>query len=428
MTQAQPQKGAWLIVTMMFFFMFINFADKAVLGLTAVPIMKELNLTPKEYGLVASSFFLLFAISSVSVGFLVNHIQSRWALFVMGLIWALSQFPVLGSASFATLIACRVALGAGEGPAYAVALHAAYKWLPNEKRTLPTAIISQGSTVGVLVALPCLQWVIEQSSWRWAYGTLGIVGLIWSAVWLLVGREGTLPATIKTESGTAIERLPYSSLIFNPTVLATFVAGFGAYWGLSVVLAWFNAFLITALGMDPTAASFVAAFPWVVGMVFVIAIGWLSQTLLTRGVSSRVARGVLGSACVALGGLSLILMPHAGPNWLKIAMVAAGISVPSVIYVVGQAVISEITPVSQRGAMLAINVATYTTAGILAPYIMGSTVQNAATQAEGYLDGFVICGVITLIAGLIGMAFIRPGEEVRRFLMQALSAKPVPAE
>ena len=76
MTQAQPQKGAWLIVTMMFFFMFINFADKAVLGLTAIPIMKELNLTPKEYGLIASSFFLLFAISSVSVGFLVNRISN----------------------------------------------------------------------------------------------------------------------------------------------------------------------------------------------------------------------------------------------------------------------------------------------------------------------------------------------------------------
>ncbi len=154
MTQPQPQKGAWVIVTMMFIFMGINFADKAVLGLTAVPIMKELHLTPKDYGLIASSFFLLFSLSGIMVGFLVNRFQTRWALLAMGLIWALSQFPVLGSASFETLIACRVVLGAGEGPAYAVALHAAYKWLPNEKRTLPTSIISQGATVGPLVALP----------------------------------------------------------------------------------------------------------------------------------------------------------------------------------------------------------------------------------------------------------------------------------
>ena len=57
-----PQKGAYFTVTMLFFFMFINFADKAVLGLTAVPMMKELDLTPKEFGLIASSFFLLFAV------------------------------------------------------------------------------------------------------------------------------------------------------------------------------------------------------------------------------------------------------------------------------------------------------------------------------------------------------------------------------
>ena len=120
-------------------------------------------------------------------------------------------------------------------------------------------------------------------------------------------------------------------------------------------------------------------------------------------------------------------MPYAGPDWLKIAMVAAGISVPSVIYVVGQAVISEITPVSQRGALLAINVATYSAAGIFAPYIMGGAVQSAATETEGYLNGFVICGVIALIAGLIGMVFIRPEEEIKRFSEQGLSAKPAPA-
>jgi MFS family permease len=280
----------------------------------------------------------------------------------------------------------------------------------------------------VLVALPTLQWVIDHSSWRWAYGTLGIVGLVWSAVWLLVGREGTLPVAIKAESGDAIERLPYSSLIFNQTVIANFIAGFGAYWGLSVVLAWFNPFLITVLGMDPTAASFIAAFPWVIGMFFVIAIGWLSQVLVAKGLSSRVARGMLGGSCIVLGGISLILMPNAGPNWLKIAMIAAGISMPAVIYVMGQAVISEITPVSQRGAMLAINTAIYTSAGLLAPYVMGIAVENAATQAEGYLNGFVICGVITLITGAVAMAFIRPGDEVRRFSSQMPSAKPAPAE
>jgi hypothetical protein len=48
MPKAEPQKGAWIIVIVLLFFMRINFVDNAVFGLTGVPIMKEFNLTPRE--------------------------------------------------------------------------------------------------------------------------------------------------------------------------------------------------------------------------------------------------------------------------------------------------------------------------------------------------------------------------------------------
>jgi MFS transporter, ACS family, D-galactonate transporter len=56
--------------------------------------------------LVGSSFFLLFAVSSVATGFLVNRAQTHWVLLAMGFIWALTQFPMIGAG---TLVACRVA-------------------------------------------------------------------------------------------------------------------------------------------------------------------------------------------------------------------------------------------------------------------------------------------------------------------------------
>ena len=66
--------GAWTATALLFFYMLINFADKAIVGLAAVPIMKEVNLTPKEFGLVGSSFFLLFSLSAILVGFVANRI------------------------------------------------------------------------------------------------------------------------------------------------------------------------------------------------------------------------------------------------------------------------------------------------------------------------------------------------------------------
>ena len=52
-------KEAWLIVALLFLFMLINFADKAVIGIAAVPIMQELQLSPRQFGLLGSSFYLV---------------------------------------------------------------------------------------------------------------------------------------------------------------------------------------------------------------------------------------------------------------------------------------------------------------------------------------------------------------------------------
>src|SRR6478752_4592441 len=139
-TPTETPKGAWRITFLLFLFMVVNFADKIVVGLAGVPIMTDLKLEPEAFGLLGSSFFLLFSIAAIVVGFIVNRVDTRWVLLILALIWALSQFPMVGTVSFTTLLICRVILGAGEGPAAAVATHAIYKWFPDEKRTLPTAI------------------------------------------------------------------------------------------------------------------------------------------------------------------------------------------------------------------------------------------------------------------------------------------------
>jgi MFS family permease len=426
MAKASPQQGGWIIVALLFFFMLINFVDKAIIGLAGVPIMNELGLTPKQFGLVNSSFFFLFSISAIVTGFIVNHVQSRWALLVMALIWALTQFPMLGTVGLTTLIACRVVLGAGEGPAYPVALHATYKWFPNELRTLPTAIISQGAAIGVVIAIPLLDYIIEEFSWHWAFGLLGVVGMVWVFAWLVFGKEGGIVTTV-TDQSQRLERVPYRRLLLNGTVLSGFAAGFGAYWGLSLLVGWFTPFLIKGLGYTQKDASWITTLPWAASPFIVIFAGWFSQHLLARGVGTRVARGIFGGGSVAVGGICLILMRYMPNDALKIAMIVAGISVPAVIYVMGHAIVSEITPVPQRGAMLAINNAVWSSGGLIGPYVMGSTVQIAgASPAEGYGHGFFICGVVALICGLIGLIFLRPQGEAARFAAMGGSV-PAPA-
>ena len=68
---------AWLITIMLALFMVINFMDKAILGIVAKSLMAELHISPSEFGMIASSFFLLFSISAIGFGFLANRCRAR---------------------------------------------------------------------------------------------------------------------------------------------------------------------------------------------------------------------------------------------------------------------------------------------------------------------------------------------------------------
>jgi len=405
-------KGAWRITLLLFLFMVVNFADKIVVGLAAVPIMTDLKLDAEQFGLLGSSFFFLFSISAIVVGFIVNRVATHWVLAVLAVIWALTQFPMVGSVSFVTLLICRVILGAGEGPAFSVAVHAIYKWFPDEKRTLPTAVLSQGSAFGVILAVPTLNWLIVNYSWHHAFGALGIVGLLWVAVWLMLGKEGPLVPT-RAEAAAEV-RYPYARLLTSPTFIGCCIATFGAYWALSLGLTWFTAFIVQGLGFSQHAAGLISIMPWVFGACVVLFTGWLSQRLMMRGMSTRGARGVLGAAPLVAGGLLLLVMPYTDSAAVRIALLVIGPGLCGAIYVVCPPMLGEFTPVSQRGAVIAIYGAIYTLAGIIAPAVMGSIIQHADGLMQGYMRGFAINGLVMIGAGLLGLLLLWPNSERAR--------------
>lgn len=419
----QTPKGAWTVTFLLFLFMLVNFADKIVVGLAGVPIMTDLKLTPEQFGLLGSSFFFLFSISAIVVGFVVNKVPTRWVLLTLAVIWAVAQFPMVGTASFTTLLICRVVLGAGEGPAASVAMHAIYKWFPDEKRTLPTAILSQGSAFGVILAVPALNWVIVNHSWHYAFGALGVLGLVWVAAWLALGREGPLEDTQILAATEA--KIPYVQLLTSRTFLGCVAATFGAYWALSLGLTWFTPFIIKGLGFSQSQAGWISILPWVFGATVVILTGWIAQVMMARGYTTRVARGVLGSVPLVVGGLILATMPHVEGAILQLALLVVGSGLCGAIYVVCPPMLGEFTPVSQRGAVLAIYGALYTLSGIIAPNVMGTVIQRAGSMLDGYMTGFTINAAIMVGSGLLGLLLLWPNTEKAR-LSRGVAAQPAP--
>src|SRR6202051_1109372 len=141
---------------------------------------------------------------------------------------------------------------------------------------------------------------------------------------------------------------------------------------------------------------------------------------MARGVSTRGARGVLGSVPLVVGGLILATLPYVDGAGLQITLLVIGSGLCGSIYVVCPPMLGEFTPGSQRGAVISIYGAIYTLAGIVAPSVMGSVIQHAAGLLEGYMTGFTINAVVMVVSGLLGLLLLWPNSERARLMAQVV--------
>jgi MFS family permease len=436
MTQeSRSTRRRWVIVIGLFFFLAINFADKALIGLAAEPIMRELGLTHAEFGRIAASFFTFFSISALLVGLLANRVKARWLLLAMAITWSASQVPLLLFATPVTLIVSRVLLGASEGPAYPVAVHALYKWFPDHERTVPSAILTIGASFGAGLIAPVITAVIVHLGWHAAFVLLAVVGTIWSVIWLWIGKEGPLDTHgTNVASATDTQRahpaapvlpqkLPLGALLLSRTCVGSDLSGFAAYVILTMATIWLPSYLVRVAGYSLIQVGWIVVLPAFGQMVASPLLSWWSQRLMARGASSRHARGTLGAAAVVISGVALAVMPQLPAGPLLILAVTIAFSLASFTFVTGVTLAGEIVPPAQRGGVLGINICITTLAGLVTPAVMGQVIDHAAVQVDGYRTGMMLAGVFSVVAGLIAAVLIDPAADRRRFAARARLAE-----
>lgn len=415
----EPRK-AWSITGWLTVLSAINFLDKVVLGMVAVPLMNELHLSPTQFGVVAGSFFWLFSLSAVVVGFIGNRIPARWMLLGMAVFWALVQFPVSLTAGVGALIILRVLLGIGEAAAFPISAHALYKWFPHEKRNLPVAVMNQGALIGLLLAGLAVPFITRNWGWRMNFVVLAVASIVWGLGWLLCGREGTLQTKVPHLAHQSV-RIPYTRLLTDATVLTVFVAGFAAFWGVALALTWLPSYLEQGLGYDAATAGTMFAVIMAVSVPVGVGMSWWSQRMLNRGANSRKARVIFGAICIAIGGILFLLLPTVPLPGQKVALMALATAFPPVAYVMGSAILGEIVPDGQRSAIIAIATAVSTSAGAIAPVVMGRLLQAHSSHigSEGFEQGFAICGVVMLIGAAAAFLGQHPVRSLRRLYRDA---------
>ncbi|CAL9344958.1 MFS transporter [Streptomyces griseomycini] len=410
------RRRAWLVTVMIVTFMVVNFADKSVLGLAAVPIMDELHISNGTYGLISSSFYLLFSLSGLVVGFFSSRISSRTMLFVMALLWAVAQLPVLAVAAVPTLIAGRVLLGAAEGPAASMSMHALYKWFPPERRGLPSALQIGGAAIGTLVSAPVLTWLITDFGWRSAYAALAVVSLLWALVWWRTGHDGPYDEARppRGDSPRPAKRLPYRRLLLTGTVLGSIASAFGAAWALALAHAWLPAYLRTELDLSPHAVATTVSAVSALSLVLLLTVSPLMDALKARGVSSRWSSGAAQGSAVCVAACAMAAFPFADGPVIRLLLIGVAFGTVAVAIPLHYVTAAEVVPAAQRGAVFGIVAATGTLPGLIAPFVTGRLIDAAETASSGYATAFLIAAAVMLLSGASAVIAIRPEQDARR--------------
>ncbi|MEU3483985.1 MFS transporter [Streptomyces sp. NPDC033753] len=428
----RTRRRAWIVTALLVVFMMINFADKSVLGLAAEEIREDLGLSASAFGLASSAFFLLFSISGAAVGLLADRVRPKWLLLIMAVLWSVSQAPLAIGGGLAVLIASRVLLGAAEGPAYPVAQQTTLSWFPNHRRNLPGALIVLGITLGVLVAAPVLTWLINHHGWRSAVAAVALVGVVWTLLWIPFGGDGPYATTSDNDSpaeaarddglgtgkgagvgtaGHAQSRMPYRRILATRTWIGVTIGYFSTYWVIAFALVWLPSYLRDGLGYSSAASTQLLMLFWGLSGILVLGQAGLTGWMLRRGIASRWARGWVGGVLLLISGACCLALPVVPAGAVTVVLLIGSFGLSGAMGGIAATTIMELAPAHRRGGTLGMMNAVVTTAGLIAPTLIGSLVDTHG--AGGYEYAVLITGALLLVGGTAAVTLIDPDRDAR---------------
>ncbi|MFI6430050.1 MFS transporter [Rhodococcus oryzae] len=414
--RADNRRRAWSMTGLVVFLYVVNFADKAILGIIAQPLARELGLSSTQIGMVGSLFFLTFTIGGFLAGPLNKYLTLRWALLILAAMWSVVLLPLVVAASLVTLIVGRMLLGLAEGPSSALMHTAAYSWHPPAKRGLPGAFLMGSGSVAKILLAPVLTYLTVSYGWRTAVITLTFLGLAWSVCWLIGWQEG--PYTGKTSKShrddeNAEPSVPWRKIFLTRTFLSCSVLTIFVYALTTVVLTWLPSYFEKGLGYSAMQAGSMFAIPSVVALVLMIVSSTLTDRSMAAGGRSRISRITVPCVGVLVGGSILAALPLFDVPIVTVIALSIGYASVSMAFPLLNAAISELCPPQQTAGTMGVFLATMAVGGLIAPYATGVIVDHAATPAAGYSSAFQAIGVLAAVAA-IGVLILADPDRDRR--------------
>src|SRR5687767_10534970 len=176
-SRSEATPGGRVLVILLLAYIF-NFIDRQIIGILAVPIKAELQLTDTQLSLMGGIAFALFYSGlAIPIAWLADR-RSRVNIIALSVaLWSGFTAACGLAQNFWHLFFARMGVGIGEAGGVAPSYALVSDFFPKEKRARALAFFSLGIPIGSALGVFFGGWIATHLDWRFAFMIVGLAGL-----------------------------------------------------------------------------------------------------------------------------------------------------------------------------------------------------------------------------------------------------------
>jgi MFS transporter, ACS family, hexuronate transporter len=407
----------WIIVALLFFATTINYIDRQIIGLLKPILEIEFNWTETDFAHIVMAFTTAYAIGLLLVGRLIDRIGTRIGYTIIIIVWSVAGMMHALARNALHFGIARVGLGLGESGNYPAAMKTVSEWFPKKERGLATGIFNSGTSVGVVLALLIVPWILRNYSWHEVFWITGALGFIWLIFWLifydLPSRQKRLSPVehlfiingqekeVKNEeAGKSIKWLK----LFTFRQTWALITGKGLidpiFW---FFLFWLPSYFSSTYELDLKKPSLELMIIYAATTIGSITGGYFSSLLIRKGWPVMKARKT-ALFIFAVLELSIILAQFTTAAWMAVGIISLAVAVHQAWATNVFTIASDMFPTEAVSSVVGIAGMSGAVGGILFPILVGYLLDSykaAGNLTGGYNLLFTICGCTYLTAWTI---------------------------
>jgi len=374
------------ILLTLWFLMLVNYLDRVAIGFAGPAIMRSLSMSPVAFGMILSAFSLGYLLAQLPGGLLADRFGARTMLMLGPLLWAL--FTGLTGLVITTVafILVRTCFGFSEGMSNTAIYKMIGEHFPADERSRAFAIFSTAIPLAPAFAGSLIGVLITELGWREMFFLMTVPSCLAAVLIAFLVPKPSGPART-TIAETRQERAGLGGLASSRALWLLTGASLAwnlPYWGF---LGWMPSYLAMQQHIDLKAVGVAASIPYGFAFLGMLVFGWLGSRVMRRHCVQLIV------FCFLFAALSLWMTYHA----MTLAGAVAGLSGVAFFLFgthgpIGKIVLDR-APAAARGAFVGIYTTGGQVGGLLAPVLIGWSVDVTKSFAAGIglmIVGFVI--------------------------------------